>query len=324
MRVLNINPASLTYRFTLQVGGAHCALQTNSRHLESVMDRWSASNPGGEPEFHMQVFVTRNLNKPCQSPHFRGRHHLVIATFGGENVFLFDLRRRNVSATVCEAVANDKHFWNEILLPIAIGVLGASIGTVPVHCACLASDEGGLLVAGTSGAGKSTLSAAMAQSGFDYVSDDWTYISTTGEELNAHGMGARIKLLPDTVSHFPGLRQHRVNPSMNGELAYEVMAEEFGARVRHRCQPRWGVFLERSLQAGCDFMPLSMQRALHYLESSVERLPTQLSDVAQVRARIMNQIAALPWFSFRYGGTPQFAARQLREFVAQQRELASL
>ena len=70
-----------------------------------------------------------------------------------------------------------KPFWDRILLPIALGVLGPALGVVPVHSACLAIDGAGLLIAGASGAGKSTLSVALAQEGFDFISDDWTYLS---------------------------------------------------------------------------------------------------------------------------------------------------
>jgi hypothetical protein len=108
---------------------------------------------------------------------------------------------------------------------------------------------------------------------------------------------------------------------MNGELAYEVdIAEAFGAQVERECQPRWLVFLERMQEAGADFTPMSSAEARRYLNSSVERLPRQLSEAVARREQTIESVSALPCWRFRYGGTPQFAANELREFVVTRRQ----
>jgi hypothetical protein len=231
-------------------------------------------------------------------------HHVVMASFGWANVFVFDLLRRIITAIVTENIARDHQFWDELLLPIAVGVLGATVGIVPVHCACLSIGDERLLVAGVSGAGKSTLSAALAQCGFDYVSDDWTYFSRERRGLVTHGMATRMKLLPDAILHFPGLERHSLRLSLNGELAYEVPAGTFGAKLRSFCEPRCGIFLERvsDPSGSSEFTPTSKWQARQYLESSVERLPSQLGETARDRSEIMDRIAALPWWRFRYSG----------------------
>ena len=321
MKLLDINAAALSYRHTLELAGARCELRTNCSQLGATLDRWSVADGSREHKFHMQVLVTGDEDGAPGAARFRGMHHVVIAAFSRANVFVFDLLRRNIAAAVSESIARNPQFWDECLLPIAVGVLGATVGVVPVHCACLSIGDEGLLAAGVSGAGKSTLTAALAQSGFDYVSDDWTYFSVKCGRLVARGMAARMKLLPDAVSHFPILSQHSVRTSMNGELAYEVPAESFGSRVRRFCEPRWGIFLQRAADlSGSEFTRASQRQARQYLESSVERLPSQLGDTARDRAAIIDRIAALPWWRFRYSGSPQFAAGELRSFVARQKQ----
>jgi serine kinase of HPr protein (carbohydrate metabolism regulator) len=177
------------------------------------------------------------------------------------------------------------------------------------------------MIAGVSGAGKSTLSVALAEEGFNYVSDDWTYISQSRDGIMAHGTSAPVKLLPNAVEHFKNLRRHSLQTSMNGELAYEVdIAEAFGARVQRACEPRCLMFLERTQRAGAAFRPMSSTESRRYLNSSVERLPLQLHEAAAMRERTIESVALLPSWHFRYGGTPQFAARQLREFVVHRRQ----
>jgi hypothetical protein len=270
----------------------------------------------GRGRFSMKVVVDERSDEPLAAPHFRGMHHVVTASFGGSNVFVFDVLRRTLNASISAVVARDIRFWKEKVIPISLGVLGAAMGLVPVHCACLESGGDGLLIAGESGAGKSTLSVALTESGFNYVSDDWTYLSEQHDQIIAYGTSAPVKLLPDATKHFENLSNYSLQTSMNGELAYEVdIAEAFSAKVERKCEPRWFLFLERTQEAGSEFTPMSSTEAKTYVDSSVEKLPVQLSDAAETREKTITRVSRLPCWRFRYGGTPQFAAKQLREFV---------
>src|SRR5262249_16874957 len=151
-------------------------------------------------------------------------------------------------------------------------------------------DGRGLLLAGLSGAGKSTLSVALARCGFSLISDDWTYISrnlamhdtdtgTIGADaslLIAHGLLAPVKLLPDVVRHFPELSSHTPKMWFNGELAFELKAEDIcRGSQKSESSPRWLFFLERDSTPGCSFHAVSATDARHFFESSAERLPDQ-------------------------------------------------
>lgn len=324
MRVNSTSKDSLCCRARIVIAGTTCEVNTNSQAFADLL-RSSLDPARGtcRSTFTMHVVVNEESGEQAEPPHFRGLHHVVVASFGSANLFIYDLLRRHVSATVSAALTRDARFWVQKILPMTIGVLGAAVGTMPMHCACLASQGDGLLIAGNSGAGKSTLSVALSQTDFEYVSDDWTYFSYDEGRLVAHGTSAPVKLLPNAVQHFTALSDHAVGMSMNGELAYEVDASEvFGARVVAGCEPKWLIFLERMAEPGIELTPLHSAETRDYLESSVERLPLQLAEAEANRARIIARIAQLPRWRFRYGGTPQFAAERLREFVARQRQEA--
>jgi hypothetical protein len=264
----------------------------------------------------MHVVVEKSSEEGAGETHFRGLHHVVTASFGRSNVFVFDILRRTVSACVSEPTARDYRFWKEKLIPITLGVLGSAMGLVPVHCACLELEGDGLLIAGVSGAGKSTLSVALSRGGFNYVSDDWTYLSRLDDGIVAHGTSAPVKLLPDAVEHFQALRERSLQISMNGELAYEVdIGETFGVQAERACVPRWLIVLGRRQQAGAIFTSMASAEARSYVNSSVERLPTQLREAVAMREKTIEGIASLPCWHFQYGGTPQFAAKELLEFA---------
>src|SRR5271156_4023790 len=223
MSSVSIDQTVLPHCRELCFAGALCTLRTNSRHLVDLLDLLSIPTSGvGASRFDMRIVVDDLSLEAVGQPHFRGLHHVVTASFGSSNIFVFDVLRRRLSASVSGVVARDYPFWKKKLIPITLGILGAAIGLVPVHCACLESEGDGLLIAGISGAGKSTLSVALSQGGFNYVSDDWTYLSQQNGSLVAHGTSAPVKLLPDAVNHFRTLQGLGLQTSMNGELAYEV------------------------------------------------------------------------------------------------------
>jgi hypothetical protein len=305
---------------SFSLAGAGCTLRTNSPALAQILER-STIAWQGSTACTLNVEATLDDFSPLGPPHFRGMHHVVVASFGAANVFVFDLRRRVVTAKVSQTLANDAEFWPRVLLPIAAGVFASTIGLLPLHSACLSRDGDAMLIAGESGTGKSTLAVALAQRGFDYISDDWTYLTSSNNILTANGTAARIKLLPDAHHHFPSLTTHATHISMNGELAYEVHADEtFGARLQQQSHPRMLIFFRRTAELASRCSPLESSAARLYMERSVERLPPQLAEAAALRSTLMEQVAALPCWSFECGGPPAFIAQQLEAFFEDRRK----
>lgn len=320
-REIVIDRAALNRTYLLQLPGCACLVHTNSHTLGRTLCRWRSTDVEHEmTALQMNVLVRAAAASANTEPHFRGMQHLVVASFGPSSVFLFDLLRRTVSAVVSKTLAEDQHFWDRLLLPIVMGVLGPAVGVVPIHAACLALGNSGILIAGASGAGKSTLSVALAQEQMHFVSDDWSYLALRGGRLLAHGMSLPAKLLPDAINYFPLLEHYSTGISLNQELAYELPAEDLGTQVRAICEPRWFFFLERQSTPGCRIVPVSSGEALCYVERSVERLPAQLERLTRARSAVIEHVHRLSCWKLTYGGPPRTAVRALREFLADRRE----
>lgn len=254
----SVNRDALPLHADLSIAGAHCAFATNSKDILTAVDRWRCSS-GEAPSGTFEMNVLCDASLRCEpevktQTHFRGLHHVVLATIGSHEVFAFDLLRKRVAGAVSQASASDPEFWNAHWLPITVGVMGATVGVVPLHSACLSRNGKGLLIAGASGAGKSTLSVALAQRNFTHISDDWTYISRAAGNLVAHGINAPVKLMPDAVRHFPELCVRTPKMWFNGELAFEIEHEAICPPDRElTARPHWLIFLERSSLPGCEF-----------------------------------------------------------------------
>src|SRR5260370_9240785 len=147
MSFLSIDQTDLHHSIELCFAGAACDLRTNSSDLARVLEDISISTADTVPSgFDMRVVVDEASDEAAGEPHFRGLHHVVTASFGRSNVFVFDILRRTLSASVSAAIARDGPFWKGKLIPITLGVLGARIGLVPVHFAFLECVGDGLLI----------------------------------------------------------------------------------------------------------------------------------------------------------------------------------
>jgi hypothetical protein len=314
-----INGPTLSLHAELLIAGAHCALATNSEEVLASTSRWQCSGRARSGRtFDMNILLDRSLPRDREvttQTHFRGLHHLVIATIGTHEIFTFDLLRRRVVGAVSSTSASDAQFWNSQWLPITLGVMGTTVGVIPLHSACLERDGQGLLLAGSSGAGKSTLSVALARCGFSLISDDWTYISQDDGILIARGLSAPVKLLPDAIQHFPELQGRTPKRWFNGELALEVDPQEIcRTRIKPESRPRWLMFLERTSMPGCDFAPCSAVDARAFFENSAERLPEQLPEASATRSAMIQAVANCECWRVRSGESPQATAEAVSRF----------
>jgi HPr Serine kinase C-terminal domain len=313
-----LNEHTLPYRTDLFVAGARCFLSTNSHDILRAAAQWrSDSEQNSVRSFEMEVMVESSMDKIPEYPaHFRGLRHLVFAKLPPRSFIAFDLLRRRVYAVLSNAAAKDTSFWNTRLLPITIGVLGTTLGVVPLHSACLDRNGKGALIAGVSGAGKSTLATAMAQRGFSLLSDDWTYISKQQNALVAHGLYSPLKLLPDAARFFAELQQFTPGLSLNGELAYEIQpAESIRVAVTNVSYPHSIFFLERTTAPGCNLFPCRPQYVCEFFEKNAERLPNEIPEAKSFRSTVIKILSALPAWIIRTGASPHRTAEHLSEFL---------
>jgi len=327
LRTHSLESEDLALKLTLEIAGCRCLFSTNNRSLFDSVSRWRSHwELGSGPDFEIRVIVDPQLAREANAlPQFRGLRQFVFAIFHSRETFLLDLFERRVTAVVSEETAKDQEFWNSVLIPITMGVLGPTMGVAPIHSACLAWNNTGMLIAGVSGAGKSTLAVALAKEGFALVSDDWTYARCEDGGVTAYGLGVPVKLMPQSSRYFEELAAQRLKVSLNGELAFEVdPVEALGVQVAKRCTPQCVVFLERSDDDESSVTPLDREIARKFFYKSAEVLPPELQNAITGRGEIIDQVTSRDCWLFRYGGTPQQGARALRRFFEERYDVDRL
>lgn len=297
--------------------GSRWSVRSNSLDvLQAVAETFPRLNHRGRVVLTVDIYVDQNPSpQPLWSvPQFRGRDHLFFADYGPNDCMLADLQARHVIGRFAPATAQHTSYWKRVVLPILLGVAGAVAGVTPLHCACLQYKGEGLLITGESGAGKSTLSFELARRGLDFVSDDWTYFSRAGTEVLAWGLPTNIKLLPDSVTHFPELHNHVPGIHLNGELALEVEPEAAGAR-RPLCSRPGRIFvLDRQPGLGFEAARLAPNEIAAYFQQSLERLPACLSKSREAQLATIRTLSQVEAWHLRCGGSPQEIATQILQF----------
>jgi hypothetical protein len=301
------------------VTGARFTVATNSEEILAAARKCFRQTVGTEssPVLTMRLWVDPTAHSSPRWPpaYFRCLNHLVYAGLDDENVLLLDLQRRRVIGRLSRSMAQDQAYWQRVLFPAIVGLASETLNVTVLHCGCVERDGMGLLLAGKSRSGKSTLSLALAQNGFAFLSDDWTYLSLANRRLCAWGLATPVKLLPDALAYFHQLRAAELSVSFNGELAYEVDPEHiFGIRRSLRCEPRWLIFLERQESPGHSFLRISPEQAATSLESELANLPPELSRFRETQQATIRSLVEHECWLLRYGENPQEVAQVLSDF----------
>jgi hypothetical protein len=293
--------------------GAVCRLSTNSeRVLDAAHKTFEAveSQPG-PVDFCLRFWVDEAdlARAPWPKPYVRGLDHLVFAGFDEGSSMLADLRGCHVIGRFSPAMASDLTYWQTVIFPILLTIVSASVGIAELHCACVANDRDGVLLAGPSGSGKSTLAFALSQQGFGFLSDDRTLCSLKNGEVTVWGIPTPLKLRPEAALWFDELRAERLSDSRSGGPAFWFEPERLiGVERVRQCRPTSLIFLERWDTSEFRFSPMSPQEALVRLNGELMAEPPE---AAAKRSGTIKRIVDLPCWLLQYGGQPQRIAQQI-------------
>jgi HPr Serine kinase C-terminal domain len=297
------------------VAGSIWDMESNSEEIVRAMRETFDQAGGKQPaDLHLRFHVDFAINDQPRwsTPHFRALDHLYYATYGPCDSMLVDQIGRRVIGSFSPAAAADLRHWKQIVLPVLLGIVSASIGVTPVHCACVVKSGSGLLLGGESGAGKSTTALELSRNGFSLLSDDCTYLSRSATGVRAWGLPTPVKLLPDAVSYFPELASLEPVLSLNGEWALNVDPTEISSVERClSCAPRWLVFLERKVESRPVARQLSSPEAASRLLADLETLPPCNFDQYEYQLETVDRLVDRECWVVQHGLRPEPLAELL-------------
>ncbi len=302
---------------TYTAAGAIFSLSTNwEQLLEAARHSFLPVVSPVSVAFSIRFWVNRadRAQPPWPRPYVRGLDHLVFAGFDAGSSMIADLRTRRVIGRFSAGMAADARYWRTVVFPILLTIVGASVGIAELHCACVAKNHDGILLAGPSQSGKSTLALALSQIGCGFLSDDRAFCSLDNGEMFVWGLPTRIKLRREAAVWFQELQNEQPAETQAGEPAFWFDPEaRFGVEQVQRCRPRSLIFLERQQATAFRMSRMSSTEALNRLNQD---LMAEVPDAVAKRSETMEKLVDIPCWLLQYGGDPHTVARNILQHFA--------
>jgi len=201
------------------------------------------------------------------------------------------------------------------LLTIALVETMKRFGRFPLHAAGLALRGKGVLVPGASGSGKSTTSVTLVRAGFDFLSDDTVFLTSSPEGVWVAGFPDEVDVTERTVAMFPELGHLSGTSLLPGRDKHSFRVEDvFGVTPVEGCRP--AVLIAPQVTAGShsELEPLAPSQALLGL------LPNVLLTEPRATQAHLDMLAALvqevPCLTFRVGSDLDAAAACVADLVS--------
>src|SRR5262245_6039959 len=309
---------STPLRANYHAAGVDLIIETNAAAIhgmaqDSFEQTWDVLDKKEDIRLRFWVDEESSADERKPKAYFRGLGHLVFAGFDEKNSLLINLRNRFAAGRFTPELANDAQFWKTILFPSLLTILGPTVGLTPLHCACVSWNGSGLLLAGESGSGKSTLSLALAQAGFDFLSDDRTLIGDREGKILAWSLSPEMKHSAGAVAHFPALKEIDHYEIWEGEPLFRFdPVKTFGLRRAELCEPRWIIFLERQSEPAFTLEEIDPEEAVQRLQKDLHR---ETLTTAEREWRTIDLLSRRECRTLRYGGNPHTIAGALRCLV---------
>lgn len=239
---------------------------------------------------NIQVGLVEDGSTECPpGPNARARGGLIVRIADQNNFHVADLSGNDSFAWVTTAtVAHRSYLRYHFLEAVALTHI-AGRQTAAIHAACVESNGRGVLLCGESGAGKSSLAFACARAGWNYITDDASFLIHGRSDRKVVGNCHLIRLRPSAAELFAEVEGKPQTQRAEGKPSIELFTSSMPEiRTAGSAEIDCVVFLNRSSAHTCVLNEFPKEAARRYMHqhlcglddfrkqqiSSVERLLT--------------------------------------------------
>jgi len=215
----------LCLRETYYPLGFPTEVATNSPEiLLQASELWSVFEKRFDtPPIRVDVHVVDTGSEECPpEPVFRIMPSLMVNMADVNNYSIANLEQCRTQMIVSRAAEKYSRYMGYFFLGAAPLCHIASTFATPVHAGCVALNGRGVLLCGDSGAGKSTLSYACARSGWNFITDDASYVLHDREERMVTGNCHQVRFRPSAGKLFPEVDGREITPRAAGKPSIEL------------------------------------------------------------------------------------------------------
>jgi hypothetical protein len=275
---------------------------TNSDEvLAAAEESWGRLSPiFSETSLQLRIALGEGSSRVCPpAPVYRGQRNLLSVVADSRNFAVCDRDQGFSYAWIDRSAIEHRGYLRyHFLESLALSMLSSSY-VVPLHAACVELAGTGVLLCGNSGAGKSSLAFACARSGWNYISDDASYLVRKGSGRLVAGNSQQVRLRPSAADLFPELKHFSPTPSMAGKPSIEVPTKFFPyVKTASHARVEYIIFLNRGESSEPELVPFPREVATQWAnQSSVAIGDHDEGQAASLRTLLNAQLLEL-----RYSG----------------------
>jgi hypothetical protein len=304
-----LEPPELTLVKMFYPYGFPMQVRTNAAEVMEMEERlWGSFAPQHETEpIVSDVYVTEGEAPELpQSPTYRFVRPIVTSIVDGGNYVLSDLERRHSYTIMTRGMIESPFYFEYFFMMAPLVTLPAKT----VHAACVALDGRGVMLCGDSEAGKSTLSYACARAGWEYISDDRTYLLDCERRIAA-GNSHQVRLRTSAADLFPDLPELAQAPWTEDEPSIDFSTVPM-QHVKRRASVQVDniVFLNRKSGSPPALLPYRKDVARLYMNQTI----FGTEEATRSHERCMDQLLAADVYELRYTDL-DWAIDRLRKLV---------
>jgi hypothetical protein len=281
--------------------GFAARIATNSRLvLDAAEQSWRGTHKRFDAEaIRIEIGVSEEAAAVCaEQPVFRSRGHLLTIISDRANFVVCDMRAGFVFGWITRATAANESLFRYHFLEAAVLTVIDHLHLAPVHGALVGKNDTGVLLTGDTGAGKSTLALACAVAGWDYLSDDASYLLRNRSDLLSVGNSHVIRLRAHAATLFEHLGTQRPIVRPNGKCGFELFTADLpDIRTRDEIVIRHLVRIQRSACAVPSLVPLRSDRSAGFLQRAVRYGDEH---VMREQSEAYERLASANWWTLTY------------------------
>jgi hypothetical protein len=224
-------------------------IRTNSLEaLRQCEQKWGVFQQefDTEPmETHIHVVETDHAECP-PAPQYWFTENLMVMVADGGNFCAGQFPDGKTRIVVSTAALRHPHYFTQVFLDCAPALHMGTRLTTPIHAACVAIEGRGVLLCGDSGAGKTSLSYACAQSGWQFVADDTSYLLAGEASRRVIGNCHHVRFRPSAAALFPEIADEPITPRILGKPSIQLPTGPMAhVNARRSAEVDFIVFLNR-------------------------------------------------------------------------------